>query len=367
MILKKEELLKKLSFASRFIGSSFSTNALLSGILLKKEKKILNFFSSNLNFYFHSFLNLDDTSNDDFEIIVEPKKIVDFLSYLTTSEVNFVIEEKKLIIKAGKNQGEFPFFSNKDFPLPPKIEEKKQEIKTDFLKENLSLVLFSCATDETRPVLTGVNFSEQEDSLLIVGTDGFRLSLLKIKKQISFPQVIIASTFLKEVLYFTATEEKVFFSYSEKEKMIYFKTGEVDLYSRIIEGTYPPFEKVIPTQEGKTKIVVEKDIFLQNLKLINVFTREFSNLVVFDIKKEGVYLRPKTEGKNEGNQSFFEAEVKGEEVKVAFNIRFLLDFLNHFQGKRVYFEVLRPDAPVVFKDEKREDFLHIIMPVRIQE
>ena len=363
MIVKKDDFLKNLKLASRFTASRLSSNVLLSGVYLKKEKKILHFYATNLNFYFHSTLEVKDEKN--FDLVVEPKNIIDFLSYLNKNDFNLLIEDKKIIIKAEKNQGEFPLFQKEDFPLPPKINEKQQEIKKEILEKNLPLVFFACAFDESRPVLTGVNFVSEDGKMLLVGTDGFRLSLLKLEKEIDLPNMIVSASFLREVLGLLTKEEKTFFSYSKDEKAVYFKIYNVELYSRIIEGEYPPFEKVIPTQEGKTKIVVEKESFLQNLKLISVFSRELSNIVILDVKKDGVYLRPKTEEETTKNQAFLEAEMKGEEIKVAFNIKFLIEFLNHALGEKVAVEILQPDAPVSFKDEEKENFLHIIMPVRI--
>jgi len=365
MIVRKEDFLKKLKLASRFTASRLSSNILLSGVYLKKEKKLLHFYATNLNFYFHSVLEVSDEKS--FDLVIEPKNVIDFLSYLTRPEVQLILEDKKIIIKAEKNQGEFPLFPKEDFPLPPKIEENQQKIKTKILEENLPMVLFACASDESRPILTGINFSSEEDKLLLVGTDGFRLSLLKIKKEINFPNIIVSSLFLREVLNLLTKEEKVTFSYSKNEKTIYFKINDIELYSRTIEGEYPPFEKVIPTQEGKTKFIVEKESFFQSLKLISVFSRNFSNIVILDVKKDGVYLRPKTEEKTTNNQAFLETEVKGEETKVAFNIKFLLEFLNHALGEKISVEILRPDAPVVFKVEEKENFIHIIMPVRISD
>jgi DNA polymerase-3 subunit beta len=363
MIVKKDDFLKNLKLASRFVASRLSSNVLLSGVYLKKEKKLLHFYSTNLNFYFHSILEVKDEKN--FDLVVEPKNIIDFLSYLNKNEFDLLIEDKKIVIKAEKNQGEFPLFPKEDFPLPPTINEKQQEIKKEILEKNLPLVLFACASDESRPVLTGVNFVSEDEKMLLVGTDGFRLSLLKVEKEIDLPNMIVSASFLREVLGLLTKEEKIFFSYSKDEKAVYFKIDNIELYSRIIEGEYPPFEKVIPTQEGKTKLVVEKESFLQNLKLISVFSRELSNIVILDIKKDGVYLRPKTEEETTKNQAFLEAYMKGEEIKVAFNIKFLLEFLNHVLGERILIEILRPDAPVSFKDEEKENFLHIIMPVRI--
>jgi len=366
MIIKREEFIENLKLASRFTSSRISSNTLLSGVYIKKEKKLLHFYATNLNFYFHSILNTNEEKN--FDLVVEPKNIIEFLSYLPQPEVELLIEDKKIIFKSEKNQGEFPFFSKKeDFPLPPKIEEDKQEMKREFLEKNLPMVLFACASDETRPVLTGVNFFSDDDKILLVGTDGFRLSLLTIKKEINIPKIIVSASFLREILNLLKKEEKVFFSYSKEEKIVYFKINNFELYSRIIEGEYPPFEKVIPSREGKTKFFVDKDLFLQNLKMISVFSREFSNIVIVEVKKDGVYLKPKTEEKITKNQAFLEARIEGEEVRVAFNIKFVLEFLNHIHGKRVVVDILRPDAPVSFRDEERDGFLHIIMPVRISD
>jgi len=365
MKIKKDEFLKKLIFASRFTSNRFSTNILLSGIFLKKEKEYLHFYSTNLNYYYHSFIKINE--GEDFEIVLEPKKIIEFLSLFSADKIDLQIEKTKVIVSHEKNRGEFSLYQKDDFPLPPKNEVKKQKIKTSFLKQNLPLVLFACSSDDSRPVLTGINFTTDDENLILVGTDGFRLSVLRTKKEINLPNVIIDSSFLNEVLYFINKEEEVVFSYLEKEKTVFFQIENNNLYGRIIEGDYPPFEKVIPSQEGKTKIFAEKEVFLRSLKLISVFTRDFSNVVIFDIKKEGVYLRPKTDEEKNNNQVFLEAQVKGEEMRVAFNHRFLLDFLNHFKEKEVFFEVLRPDAPVAFKNPQKNNFLHIIMPVRIQE
>jgi len=366
MLINKDDFLKKITLASRFTSTRFSSNVLLSGVFLKKEKQTLHFYATNLNYYYHSFIKVEE-DREDFEIVLEPKKIIDFLSFFSVNKIDFAVEKTKVIISHDKNRGEFPLYPKEDFPLPPKIEGKKQTIKAAFLRESFPLVLFSCSSDESRPVLTGVNLLTDEENVVLVGTDGFRLSLLKTKKEVDFPNVIIDSGFLNEVLYFIDKEEEVGFSYSEKEKTLYFQIEDNDLYSRIIEGDYPPFEKVIPAQEGKTKVFVDKESFLRNLKLISVFTRDFSNVVIFDIKKDGVYLRPKTEEEKNNNQAFLEAQVRGEEVKVAFNHKFLIDFLNHFKQKELVFEIIRPDAPVVFKDPEKDNFLHIIMPVRIQE
>ena len=361
--LNKDILLEKLLFASRFTSSRLSSLPTLQGVLLKGEKNLIHFYSTNLNSYYHTVIKTQEPVQ--FEIVIEAKKANEFISLLSSKEIEVEIKEKQIIISQERTRGEFPIIISKDFPLPPTIDEQPQKINTRFFSESLPLILFSTATDETRPVLTGVNISSQEEGLLMVTTDGFRLSLLKLKKETPFPSFIIPASFLSEVVYFSKGEKEVFFNYSPQEKIVRLKIGNNDLYSRLIDGEYPPFEKVIPT-EKKTTIELDKEELLKNIKLISIFARDFSNIIIIQTTKGGIQLKPKT-GAEDHNITFQEARVKGEEQKIAFNFKFLIDFLNHLSGKKITIELLRADAPAVFRIDNNPDFLHIIMPVRIQE
>lgn len=360
---KKDVLLENLSFASHFVSLKLSSLVSLQGVLIKNEKGTVHFYSTNLSSYYHSAIKIEE--KQDFEIVVEPKKLIEFISLLSPGSIEAEISEKTIIITQNKTRGEFPIIISKDFPLPPPLEEKPQKIKTAIFLKNLPLILFSTSTDESRPVLTGVNLVVQDEELLLVTTDGFRLSLLKLKREIELPSMIVPSGFLGEVLSFLKNEEIVELSYSPKEKLICFKIGKYDLYSRLIDGEYPPFEKVIPVDK-KTTIETDKDELLRNIKLISIFARDVSNIVILQTTKDGLQVKPKTET-GEHNSAQQEATVLGEEQKIAFNYKFLLELLNHLEGKKIVIELLRSDSPAVFKSEKNPNFIHIIMPVRIQE
>jgi DNA polymerase-3 subunit beta len=105
---------------------------------------------------------------------------------------------------------------------------------------------------------------------------------------------------------------------------------------------------------------------LRNIKLISVFARDHSSIVLCRFNNGELVITPKTDGK-EDNSTSQEIQMTGEEQKVAFNYKFVLEFLNNVDAKKIIIEILRPDAPVVFKQEGSPDFIHIIMPVRIQE
>lgn len=363
IVLNKELFLEKLNLSSKFCSSKLSSSLSLQGVLLIGEENKINFYSTNLNYYYHGYMNADFDKG--FKIVVEPKKIIEFISLLSTGKIEMEINDKSIIITQGKTKGEFSLFTSDDFPLPSEKSAKKQKIKASLLKNTLPMLFFSASTDEARPVLSGINFVSNGEGTQIVTTDGFRLSLLNLKEQLPFSSMIIPSGFLSEIYKFLEEEDEVSFSFQEDDKMLSFYLGQNIFYTRLIDGEYPPYEKVIPA-EKKTTITLDREEFLRSVKLISVFARDFSNIIILEADKDGLILSPKT-GQNDSNSTFQEAEVKGDGQKIAFNLRFLIDFLSNIPSKRVIIELLRSDSPAVFKTDKHDGFLHIIMPVRIQE
>lgn len=361
--LHKNDFLEKLELSSRFTSSKLSSSTPLQGVCLIGEEKKINFYSTDLNYYYHSILKSQESGI--FKIVIEPKKIIEFLSLLPEVKIEVEIKEKAIVIAQGKTKGQFPLLSSQDFPFPPKNTEEKQKIKTSFFKENLPLLFFAASSDESRPVLTGVNFITNDESLQLVATDGFRLSLLTLKKDLPFTSMIIPSVFLINAQRLVGKESEIEFSYLKDEKLLAFFIGDNDIYVRMIEGEYPPFEKVIPI-EKKTTVTVDADDFLRSIKLISVFSKELSNIVIMEVEKESVKFIPKV-GQGEEDVVYQDAKVEGEIQKVAFNYKYLIDFLNQASRKKIIIELLRSDAPVVFKIEGMSNFFHIIMPVRIQE
>ncbi|MBI3619818.1 DNA polymerase III subunit beta, partial [Candidatus Roizmanbacteria bacterium] len=312
--VNKEELLEKLHLAARFTSVKLSTLTTLQGVCLEGQGDSLHFYASNLSSYFHTTLKSEGVGG--VGVVVDPKKTAEFISLLSSAKITLEVDEKRLLISSEKTRGSFPVMSPADFPLPPKIAGKAQVIKTDFLLKNLPMVAFAASGDESRPILTGVNFLTGED-LAMVSTDGFRLSLVRTKKEIEIPSAIIPSDFLLEVVRYIKEEKEVGLHYLAEEKTVAFTVGETQFYSRLIDGEFPPFEKVIPTQKATT-VTVDSDELLRSVKLASVFARDFSNVVVLFFKKSGLECRPKMDA-GEENSAFQESVFEGEEQKVAFN------------------------------------------------
>ncbi len=364
IVLDKELLHDGMQTASRFTSKRLSTIQSLQGALLTVEKDTIQIFATNLNTHFVTTIPVKLSGKGAIRVVVDPKKIAEFLALLSPGDVALEIDEKKITLQKEKNHGTFPVMEEGDFPKPPIITQKPLILNADHFKKHLPLILFAASRDESRPALSGVNFVANGSDLITVSTDGFRLSLMKDKNTQNMPSVLIARGFLEEVLQGVKDEKTIEFGFLEKEKTVWFKGAEKLYFSRVIEGSFPPYEKVIPVEKKQT-ITTDKDELLRNIKIASLFAREQSNIVVFAASKGILTIKPKTDSSDENNSSQ-DAEVEGEEIPVAFNARFLLEFLQAVPGKKVTVELLRSDAPVVFRSDSLKNFLHIIMPVRIQ-
>lgn len=362
--LLKDSFEEKLNNAIRFSMSRISSVPLLQGGLLTMSDGLLELISTNLNEFFYTSLKVD--SQEKASVVLDIKKIVEFIHFLPSGKIDIEIQGGELTIQSGKTKAAFNTAAPSDFPTPPKIEGKKYILKEAFLKNSLPLILFSAAGDESRPILTGINFKEVDGEIYVVSTDGFRLSLLTHKKEENFPtSLIIPSHVLVEITRMGQNLKEVEVVVSESEKMFVFTIGDMKIYSRMIDGDFPPFQRVVPTTY-KTKTIIDRDEFLRNIKLSSVFARELSNIIIFQIRKDGIYVKPKVKG--EGDTVIFqEAVVEGDEQNIAFNFKFVLDFLNNVSAKKIIFEMTEKNAPGVFKMEENKNFLHIIMPVRTDD
>ncbi|MCS7093475.1 MAG: DNA polymerase III subunit beta [Patescibacteria group bacterium] len=367
MIVNKEVFLEKLACASRFISQRFSANVPLQGVYLKKQKNKLFFYSTNLSFYFKSEISVKTSDKEkDFSLVIDSKKITEFLSLLPSQEIEVFLQEKSLAIYSKSHQGEFSMTQTDDFPtikIDQYLEKKKIDLKK--LSEISPLIYFAASTDESRPILTGIHFDTLDEVTNLVATDGFRLSLYALEERLPFSSVVIPAFFINEIIRIGKNLKDIDLYFNDKEKIFTFVLDETEISTRVIEGDYPPYERVIP-KEKTTEVVVEREDLLRNIKLASIFARDFSNVVLLEIEKNLIRVTPKTSDQTK-SVGTLEARVEGEAIKIAFNSKFLIDFLNRASSEEIKIELLRSDSPTVFKMVGNDRFLHIIMPVRVQD
>ncbi|MDA1316683.1 MAG: DNA polymerase III subunit beta [bacterium] len=361
--LDKEGFLSKIKIAQEFTANRLTSTQALQGVYLSNEGKELHIYSTDLNSYFHSIIPADEVPT--LHAIIEPKKIIEFVQLLDAGDIDITIEKQNVTIQQKKTKGAFPCIIAEDFPQPPQPGEQIEQAETSLISKNLSKLLFAASSDDARPVLTGVNVVSEEGAVVFVTTDGFRLSIVKEKQTGTIPSMIIPADFLRKVSGYIKESKSVTFSFSKKERVVRLSDNQMDFYTSLIDGEFPPYERVLPDSKVTT-IVLQKDELIRNTKLISVFARDYSYVVQYDFGDSMLRISPKKEA-NDENTTTQDVTIEGPPQKVSFNYRYVLDFLNSVDGEEIIIEILRPDAPIVFKSSKDKTYTHIIMPVRTQE
>lgn len=366
----QETLNEGLGIVSRFV-SLRPQLPILSNILLATEEGKLLLSATNLELGVNLWLGAKIEKEG--KIALPAREITEFVSYLSGGKLILEKEEKqdRLTISSPQAKGSFVGMKADEFPRVPRLEKEKSfTLPLEGLREAVSQVSFAAAEDETRPVLGGVYWQFKDNQYQMVATDGYRLSLKKVpfpKKEKKEKMVfLVPARSLNEMVRLSKGDE-VKVSLSEDENQVVFGFPQLEVSSRLLEGEFPEYEKIIP-QESKTQVVVSREDFIQAVKIASVFAREAANIIVFQIDKKEVVLTVEAPQVGE-NRTSLPAQTEGEPLKIAFNYRFLLDFLGAVppEEKELVWQLNTPLSPAVFKLKGDESWLHIIMPVRLEE
>lgn len=361
----QENLVKGLSIVSR-LATSKTQLPVLANILLITEKGKLKLSATDLetgiNFYLGAKIEKEGA------ITIPAKVLFEFISSLSADKVNLETKGDSLQILSGNSKAEINGIGAAEFPKIPGFSGKPTlSFAVETFKEMVDQVAFAAATDEGRPVLTGVRVAVENNNLVLAATDGYRLSVKELKdlKAGELKKVLIIPARTLQEVSRIKEEGRVKILLMKKGNQMIFGFEDVEVVTRLIEGEFPAFEKIIP-QEKKTSLIAEREELLKAVKIAAIFARETANIVKFSILNSQFSIS--ANGPQVGsNESVVEAKIEGEENKIAFNFRYLLDFLSSIISEEIIFEMTGPLNPGVFKSKGDPSLLHIIMPVRVQE
>jgi DNA polymerase-3 subunit beta len=235
-------------------------------------------------------------------------------------------------------------------------------------------VVFAAATDDSRPVLTGVKVELSDDKFTLAAADGFRLAVETGKLGASIENevgVIVPARTLAEVERLLGDgSSTVELSVDANGRSAKFRLDTSEIVTALVQGTFPDYEKLIPTSYG-TKATVDLASMVQATRAASIFARDGSGIIrVIVSPGEGdgpgalkVISRAEEVGSNENE---LDASIEGDETKVAFNSKFLMDVLNVMGGDDVDLETTTPSSPGVFRSAKHEGYTHVVMPMFVQ-
>ncbi|MBU4314952.1 DNA polymerase III subunit beta [Patescibacteria group bacterium] len=301
------------------------------------------------------------------------KLFYDFVSLLPDERVDIDLHDDGLFIACAKAKTTISGMSPSEFPLiPPVAGDVKFTINVNDLKKALSQTLFSTASNEARPELTGVYMKFKDGILIMASTDSYRLSEVSIKS--SSPDgeydVIVPQRTLSELnRVFSVFKDDVEASDSVSVELannqIVFHYGSVELISRTIEGVFPDYKMIIPNK-FETKVIVDKKDLQQAIKSVSLFSKQGLYDVKMTVGAEGtltLFAQDSARGKNDVS---LRCEVEGKENEITLNYRYVLDGLNAITPEKVEIQLNDGASPFVLlpHNNPTEKFLYIVMPIR---
>ncbi len=361
----QQDLLPVVQSVARSSGVK-ATLPVLANILLQTEKNKLKLSATNLEIGVIKEVSAEIIEEGDITI---PGKIFQELIQSLDGELTLEVTGNQLTIKTSKFSSKLNGIPATEFPQIPLSSDKSVFIDAQILSKAIPEIAFAAAVDEGRPILTGILTQLKKNTLELVATDGFRLSHKYIKAGSNdsvFAALIPKKTF-EEVVRLIQEEQspqdKVEVSTAENQNQMVFKIGNTQISSRLIEGQFPSWEKIIP-QEIINKTIVNREEALKSCKIASIFAKGEANII--KINAANNKLKFQSEAKELGNQeNEIDAKTEGEEINIAFNSKYLIEALSATSSSQLLIEFSGNLSPALIKPVGEEGLEYVIMPIRL--
>ncbi len=371
----QENLARGLSLVGRGVAVR-STLPILANVLIRTDGGRLKLTTTNLEIGMNAWIGAK--VEDEGGITVPAKLFGDFVNSLPPGPISLAlnVRTKSVHVSSGSYDANIKGIDAEEFPPIPTVPDKPTtRVTQSTLKRMVNEVAFVAATDDSRPVLTGVLTRFEGAELTFVAADPYRLGIRRgpLLQQVDPPiEVIIPARSLFELARILGDDDSpVDVAVTQNKSQVIFHAGDVDLVTRLIEGQFPNYRQVIPTSRT-TRVVVAREELLKATKLASYFARDAANIVRLAVDpspKDGAPLVVSATASEVGdNISRVEASVAADgPMQIAFNARFLAEALSSLEAPEVALELGGSLAPGVLKivGDDEDTYLHVVMPLRI--
>ena len=366
------------------VGRAVATRATLpvtQNVLLTTDGGMLKLSATNLEISITTWIGA--MVEEEGSVTVPARLLTEFVNSLGSDRIDIEMEQgtRVLQIKSGRSQANINGTDASEFPPIPTIDDAVvAQVQPSALRTAISRVAFAAATEESRPVLTGVEVKLQEGGFTMAAADGFRLAVQHGELAQSTPEemsVIIPARTMNEIqrlLGDNSEPVEIMLTPQRGQVMFRIQGGDtVELVSQLLQGTFPNYDQLIP-QGYTTRAILDLQETLRAARTAAIFARDGSNIVRMHVQPNDgesdtggrLLISARSEEVGDNEDVVDVAELEGEEGKIAFNSRYLLDVLSVLERGRVAIETTTSSSPGVFKPTDNDDYVHVVMPMFVQ-
>ena len=373
----QENLSRGLSVVQRAVATR-TTLPITQNVMMTTDNSRLKLSATNLEIAISTWVGAQ--VEEEGSLTVPARLLTEFVNSLPAARIDVTSSAQPLSL--GLNCARFEANINgqdaEDFPPIPTVDEGAVgRIDASVMRDAINRVAFAAATDDSRPVLTGIKVEMSGDSFTFAAADGFRLAVYDGKLSAPIAEDInftVPARALQEVgRLISAQSDPVEFTVTPQKSQALFRLDNVELVSQLVQGTFPNYRQLIP-ETYDTRVVVGHESFTQATRAASTFARDGSGIVRLNVTaaengtegKLAVSSRAEELGENVGE---IDATVEGDDAKIAFNSRFLSDVLDVLGDDEVALETTTPSSPGVIKPASESEgytYTHVVMPMFVQ-
>ena len=366
LTITKEQIINGLQ-AVQNVVSTRTTLPILSNVLVRAEGDKVEFTATDLDVTV--VCGVEAKVRKAGASTVPVKRLFGIVRELANEEIELEVDEKNVCsIRSGASFYKINGLSADEFPPLPKFkEEKKVVLPQETVRGMMKKTSFAISTDESRYVLNGIFISLKDHKMTLVATDGRRLALVDEEVDVSDTsqgEFIVPAKAVNELNRLLQEKGEVEIRYTDNQASFTLKDekgSSILLITKLIEGNYPNYRQVIPS-EVKERISLVREEFLHALRRAEIMTSEKSNSVKLAFGKNNLAITANSPEVGEARESIA-INYKGKEMAIAFNPKYLIDPLNSLANDEVFIELIDELSPGVLKING--PFLYVVMPMRL--
>ena len=286
-----------------------------------------------------------------------------FSNIFQNENIKLESEDGNLLIKTKKNRIKLKGQTHDDFPTIPTVDGKTFEIESKKLVDGIKSVYYSSSPSDIKPEISSVYIYSNEDNLVFVSTDSFRLAekKIKMKKVEELPGILIPFKNVSEILrIFGEIQDNIRVCFNKNQ--ISFSSEGVYLTSRVIDGVFPDYRQIIPKEFGVEAVVLKQDL-LNALRISNIFSDKFNQITLSIKPKEKVFELSSQNNDVGENKTYLDAAIKGKDILLGFNYKYFLDCFQSINTDSISIRLNQSSKPIVISGSSDNSFTYLIMPM----